>query len=67
MKGGKKNTNNDSKKSSKVGKKAGKNPPILKVQLLHGDSVTMCDTKLQKFTDVSVALYPALSTRLIRP
>lgn len=25
----------------------------LKVQLFHGDSVTMCDTQLQKFMDVS--------------
>lgn len=30
------------------------NKTTLKVQLLHGDAVTMCDTQLQKFTDVCI-------------
>lgn len=27
--------------------------PILEIQLRHGDVVTMCDTRLQDFTEVS--------------
>lgn len=34
----------------------GKNKPILEIQLRHGDVVTMCDTRLQAFTEVQAIL-----------
>lgn len=32
----------------------GSNKPVLEIQLRHGDVVTMCDTRLQAFTEASV-------------
>lgn len=35
----------------------GNTKPILEIQLRHGDVVTMCDTRLQAFTEVIVLLF----------
>lgn len=40
----------------KKGKQTQEKPSILEVQLRHGDVATMCDTRLQALTDVSLHL-----------
>lgn len=35
----------------------GSNKPILEIQLRHGDVATMCDTRLQAFTEVNAFIY----------
>lgn len=54
-KGSKKHGNQDDENDANENKNdKGNNKPILEIQLRHGDVVTMCDTKLQAFTEVCV-------------
>lgn len=53
-KGGRKNENQDDEHDADdENNEKGNNKPILEIQLRHGDVVTMCDTRLQAFTEVS--------------